>query len=171
MLIKFWGLFTLILVALVMGTSFAHALEMPAKLQYAGRIYLTLQQTLYVAWGPPNIGGILEPGAILAALILTWLVRRHRPAFFLMLAASFFLLLAFPVIFFLFVEPANAIFRTVTAGTLPANWMAIRQQWEYGHAARFASHLLAFIALGLAAIQQPAKTTSPTPVLQTTVSH
>jgi hypothetical protein len=41
-----WHVVTLVLVALVLGTSFAHALQWPAKLQYAGPLYTQLQNTL-----------------------------------------------------------------------------------------------------------------------------
>jgi hypothetical protein len=61
-LIKFWSLITLILVARLI---FAHTLKLPAKFQFAGPVYALFQQTLYIAWEPPAVGGFLEPGAIL----------------------------------------------------------------------------------------------------------
>jgi hypothetical protein len=54
--VQTWRLVTLILVALTMGLSFAHALEMPAKLEYDAALYVTVQQTLYRWWGPPLLG-------------------------------------------------------------------------------------------------------------------
>ena len=99
MLIRSWRFVTILLVALLLGLSFAHVLELPAKMQYDAALYVTLQKTLYVAWGPPNVGGILEPAAILATVSLAFLLRQRRPAFWLTLGAGVALLLAFPVVF------------------------------------------------------------------------
>ena len=118
---RIWRFVAALLVALLLGTSFAHVLELPAKMRYDGALYVTLQKTLYVEWGPPNFGGFLEPGAILATILLAFAARKQRPAFRLMLAAVVSLLLAFPVVFFWLVAPANAAFRDSTAAALPAD--------------------------------------------------
>jgi len=47
------------------GLAFAHLLERPAKMQYGATLYITLQKTLYLQWGFPNVGGILESAAII----------------------------------------------------------------------------------------------------------
>ena len=145
---KIWRWVTLLLVALLSGLAFAHVLERSAKMQYDGALYATLQRTLYVSWGPPHVGGILEPAAILCTLVLAWLVRKRRRAFWLTLAAGIALLAAFPVVFFLLVAPANAAFAAAAPGALPPDWMGMRAQWETGHALRF---LLQLLALGLLA--------------------
>mgnify|MGYP003575393520 CR=1 FL=1 len=145
MLLRLWRSMTILLVALLQGLAFAHLLERPAKLQYDGALYLTLQKTLYVQWGPPNVGGILEPAAIVATLILAFLLRKDRQAFWLTVAAGIALLLAFPVIFFWLVAPANEVFLATTPDSAPANWMEMRARWELGHAIRF---VLQFFALG-----------------------
>ena len=143
-----WRFITLLLVALTLGLSFAHTLELPAKLGYDGPLYVTVQQTLYRWWGPPFVGAFLEPGAVLATAVLAFLMRRRRRrTLALTLAATVLLLLAFPAVFFLAVEPANTAFRQATPQAPPADWMRLRVQWEYGHAARFALRLAAFAAL------------------------
>jgi len=43
---------TIMLTALSMGAAFAHLLEMPAKRNYDGRLWLRVQQTLYPALVP-----------------------------------------------------------------------------------------------------------------------
>lgn len=139
-----WRFITILLVALTTGLAFAHVLEMPAKMLYDADTYLMLQRTLYAAWGPPQIGGMLEPAAVMATLLLCAAVRRRRRAFWLSATAAGALLLAFPVTYFLLVEPVNEIIRTT--GFIPANWVQLRMRWETGHAIRFA---LQFIALSL----------------------
>jgi hypothetical protein len=128
MLINTWRFVTILLVALLLGLAFAHVLERPAKMLYDAAFYLTIQKTLYVAWGPPNIGGILEPAAIFATLLLA-------------------LLLAFPVVFFVFVAPANEVFLAATPTSIPPNWMESRASWETGHAIRFVFQLVALSLL------------------------
>ena len=54
--------------------------------------------------------------------------------------------LAFPVIFFWWVAPANAAFAATTLPAVPADWTTLRSNWETGHAIRFA---LQFVALAL----------------------
>lgn len=139
-----WRFITILLVALTTGMAFAHVLEMPAKMLYDAELYMTIQRSLYVAWGPPNIGGVLEPAAIIATLVLCVAVRRRRRAFWLSTAAIVCLLLAFPLVYFLLVEPTNELFRATSL--IPANWTELRYRWEMGHAIRFA---LQFIALSL----------------------
>jgi hypothetical protein len=145
--VRTWRFITLLLVTLTLGLSFAHTLEMPAKLEYDGPLYVTVQQTLYRWWGPPLVGAFLEPSAILATAVLAFLVRRRRRTFAVTLAATVLLLLAFPVVFLLAVEPANAAFRQATPQAPPTDWTRLRAQWEYGHAARFVLHLAAFAVL------------------------
>ena len=152
MLIKLWRFITLLTVALLTGLAFAHVLERPAKMLYDAALYLTLQKTLYVAWGPPNVGGILEPAAILATLLLAIGVRRRQPAFWLSLGAGAALLLAFPVVFFAYVAPANEAFRAATTASIPPNWMELRSSWETGHAIRFVLQLAALSLLVLSVL-------------------
>lgn len=141
-----WRFVTILFVALVQGLAFAHVLERPAKLQYDGALYVTLQQTLYVQWGPPNVGGILEPAAIISTLVLAFLLRKSKPDLGLALGASIALLLAFPVVFFWLVAPSNHAFNATWA-TIPPNWMVLRSNWETGHSIRFVLQLIALSLL------------------------
>lgn len=129
-----------------MGLAFAHVLERPAKLQYDAAVYIAIQKSLYVQWGPPQLGGFLEPLAIAATGLLAVFLRKRRRDRWLTLAALFFLLLAFPVVFFWLVAPANAAFAAATLQSIPPDWTAHRSSWETGHAIRFA---LQFAALTL----------------------
>jgi len=136
-----------LLVALLLGLAFAHVLEQPAKMQYDAALYITLQKSLYVHWGPPHLGGVLEPLAIAATGLLAFFERKNkRRNLWLSLVALFALLLAFPFVFFWLVAPANAGFLATTLQHVPANWTDLRSKWEMGHAVRFA---LQFTALSL----------------------
>ena len=143
---------TILLVALLSGLAFAHVLEQPAKMQYAAELYITLQKSLYVQWGPPHIGGVLEPSAIAATGLVAFLMRKKERGLWFSLGALFALLLAFPVVFFWLVAPANAAFLATTLPSIPPNWTDLRSNWEMGHAIRFALQVaaLALLVLSLA---------------------
>ncbi|MGH9425392.1 MAG: DUF1772 domain-containing protein [Terriglobia bacterium] len=152
MFVRSWRFVTLLLVALLTGLAFAHVLERPAKMLYDAAFYVTLQKTLYVEWGPPHIGGILEPAAIFVTFALAFGVRRRRRAFWLSLSAATILLLAFPIVFFVCVAPANEAFLAATPHSVPPNWMALRESWEVGHTVRFVLQLAALSLLVLSVL-------------------
>jgi Domain of unknown function (DUF1772) len=147
MFLKTWRVITLILVALFMGLEFAHALELPAKMQYDGALYVRLQNSLYQYFGAPGPGAFITVGAVLSAIALTVLVRKHRPAFWWTLAGTLCLLVAFPLIFFLQIEPVNVVVKQANVSAVPTNWEQLRNQWEYAHATNFCFSLAGFIAL------------------------
>lgn len=149
-------LVALVLTALLLGITFCHVLEMPAKLGYDAGFYMTLQTTLYAHFGPPGVGGVVEPGAILAVIAVAALARRRRrPGFGLTVAAGACLLLAFPVIFFALTEPVNEAFREgLVTGNVPVEWQRLRLLWELSHAARFLLHLAAFSLLALSVLKE-----------------
>ena len=151
MFLRIWRFITSTITALLMGATFCHVLESPAKMRYPAELYLTLHRTLYVAFGPPNIGVFIEAGAILAAVILVFLTRKRRPAFWLTLAGAVFLIAGLAV-YFAFVEPANVAMKAMSLDSAPSGWTRRRDQWEYGHMARFIFHLLGFSALALSII-------------------
>lgn len=134
-----------------MGATFCHVLESPAKMRYPAELYLTVHRTLYVAFGPPNIGAFIEIGAVFAAAALVFLTRNRRPAFRLTLAGVAFLVAGL-VVYFVFVEPANMVMKAMSLNAPPADWTRWRDQWEYGHIAHFIFHLLGFSALVLSII-------------------
>lgn len=147
MFLKIWRLITLILVALFMGLEFAHALELPAKMKYDGELYVTLQNSLYQYFGAPGPGAFITVGAVLFAIALTVLVRKRRSAFGWTLVGTLCLAIAFPLIFFLWIEPVNVVIERSSAGAVPANWEQLRNQWEFAHATNFVFTLAGFSAL------------------------
>jgi Domain of unknown function (DUF1772) len=145
MLVRIWRLLTIMLTALSMGTALCHLLEMPAKITYGGALWLMLLQTLYrPAFG--TIGAFFEFGAVVTAVVLTFLVRRHRSAFVWTLLGAFCLVVAHAA-FWIWIAPVNATMSPLTPETLPADWIRLRNQWEYTHAARAVLQIVAFGAL------------------------
>jgi len=144
MLLKAWRFITIMLAALSMGIAFCHLLEMPSKMTYTGALWLALLQTLYGAFG--TIGGVIEIGAVVTAAVLVFLVRRRRPAFGWTLLGTLCLLAAH-IAWWVWVAPVNATMVPLTPETLPAGWTALRNQWEYTHAARAILQILGLGAL------------------------
>ncbi len=136
MFLRIWRFVTIILAVLTVGTSYAHALELPAKINYDAALWTTLQQSLY--WGFGHIGGYFEGiTVLLAAPMLTFLVRKRQPAFQWTLTGMICFVLAFFVVFFAFTEPMNREIFQWTPQSVPADWTRARNQWEYSHVARF----------------------------------
>jgi hypothetical protein len=107
-------------------------------------MYVAIQRTLYVQWGPPHIGAFLEPAAILFTCILPFFLRQHPNSFWAVIFAAVTLLMAFPLVYFWLVEPTNQALR---GEAIPYDWAYLRARWELGHRIRFGFHVAAFIAL------------------------
>lgn len=131
--------------ALTMGMSFAHTLERPARMKYDGKLWWHLSRTLYRPWF--GRGGYVEGVALCSTPGLAYLVRERQPAFSLTLGTVVCLLLANPIVFFKYVQPANTATLESTPEELPSNWADLRNRWEYGHVARFILHLIGLCTL------------------------
>jgi ABC-type Na+ efflux pump permease subunit len=124
-----------------MGASFAHVLELPAKLQLTGEQYLAVQ-SIYRYFGA--IATVLETGSVVlmvGVLAHGW----HRPSARL----SGLALIAFVaslVAWFVIVSPVNAVFASWSSGP-PVHWIAARDRWEWGHVTVFGLKLVAFLLL------------------------
>lgn len=149
MLLRVWYFITLLLTALLMGTSFAHTLEMPAKLAVDGLTWMKFQHTLYPFFA--YICAPIELSAIFTSTGLTFLMRGERRAFYAILTAAVCLAAAFGV-WLGFTNAVNAETGKWTANSLPSDWAAWRAQWEYSHAARFVLHFCGFNLLALSPV-------------------
>ncbi len=145
MLLKLLFLLTLVLSALLLGTTFAHTLEMPAKLQYDGPLWTRLQQSLYPAFA--WIGGPVELGAIGSATALAFVLRHDPGPFLLTATAALCLAIAFFGIWIFVTNAANAEIANWSQHSVPADWSEWRRQWDCSYAARFVLQLAGFIAL------------------------
>jgi len=145
MLLTTWRLATILLTALSMSVATCHLLEMPAKLELEGALWLVLLQRLYPpAFGP--VGGAFEVAAVFTSVVLVVLVRRRRPAFGWTILAALCMLGAHAA-FWAWVAPVNATLLPVTPDTLPAEWTRLRDQWETTHALRAVLQIVALGAL------------------------
>lgn len=136
---------SLLLVTLTMGLEFAHVLELGPKLNYPPELYLRLNTSLYAWFGPP-LGAAINTGAIVVTGVLVWLMRRQRPVL-LLTSTAFALQVAQLANYFARVEPVNIRFRALSDGQVPSDFIALRAQWEYGHAVGFALFAVAFVLL------------------------
>ena len=132
--------FSLLFAALALAPALAHLLELPNKIGLPRDDYLTVQQ-IYSGWA---LLGFVVAGALLSTLILTIIVRQRAKEFVLTLV-GFLCIVGTQVVFWTFTFPTNQ--QTNNWTVLPENWMALRAQWEYSHAASAILNLIALIAL------------------------
>jgi hypothetical protein len=152
MFLMAWRFVTIVLTSLLLGTTFCHVLEMPAKMKFHGPLWMMLQQNLYRAFA--TVGGGVEIGAILGAVVLTFLVREDRQAFYPTLIAAISLAVAFFVVWVFVTNAVNVQVLKWTAESLPPDWMRQRTRWDYSHAARFVLQLIGFGALLLSVLRE-----------------
>lgn len=130
-------------IALSLGLSFAHVLEIPGKLQLDGPQWLMVQHHLYVGFG--TVGAAIEVAAIVLAWVLALRLRGTAEARRTFAAA---LLVTVSLIeWALVVAPMNARLNAWTATTLPSTWTATRDRWEAGHAVQAVLFFAAFLLL------------------------
>jgi uncharacterized membrane protein YeiB len=83
---------------------------------------------------------------LVAAFVLAVMSRRE-PGGLIWVIVALVCMAAALVVFFTFTYPANR--QTSNWTVLPANWQALRRQWEYSHAAGAGLYLVAFASLVL----------------------
>ena|SRR5882724_2831911 len=130
----------LLFTALALVPAMAHLLELPNKINLSREAYLTVQQ-IYRGWA---LLGVIVAGALLANLMLLIMVRAERKAFVLTLI-TFLCIVGTQMVFWTFTYPANRATNNWT--TLPENWLALRNQWEYSHAASAVLNLIGLVTL------------------------
>src|SRR5690348_15844643 len=93
--------FTVFLTAIAMSLALAHALEYPGKLRLDEQTYTAVQTIYYPGF---TIGGIAEPVAVIAVLVLL-VLKRDRSAQVPWLLTAFLALVAMPVVFWSVTQP------------------------------------------------------------------
>jgi hypothetical protein len=144
-----WWFLSIACVALALVPAGAHLAELPHKFGLTARDYLVVQQ-LYAGW---SLFGAVVLGALLSTGVLTVLQRRE-PRVLAAALLAFLCILGTQVVFWVFTQPANRATHNWTM--LPGNWMELRTQWEYSHAASAVLNLVALFALLYAAVSQEA---------------
>jgi hypothetical protein len=137
-------LLALLTSALTMGLEFAHVLEWAPKATYSPALYTRLQESLYVWFG--NVGGVVYVLAVLDTVALAVLTR-HRPGFRVHTALAAGVQVVALATFLGMVYPVNFRFPVHGSGVPPADWSALRDRWELGHAIGFVLFLAAFVIL------------------------
>jgi hypothetical protein len=135
--VKILQMLAIILTALALVPGGAHLFSLPHKIGMARDNYFVVQ-AIYRGWA---LFGILIIAALVANLLLAFLLRAQRATAALALAAALCIALTL-IIFFAWTYPANVATDNWTA--IPDNWRTLRREWEYSHAV---NALLTFAAL------------------------
>lgn len=156
-MLRTWRFITLLLAALGLTVGAAHALELPPKMRYDAEMYTAVTSTLYRPFG--SVGAIIQIGAMLAAVVLMFMVR-GSPAFRLTLLGALGLVFSL-VLWGALVAPVNAEWLRVMESapeSVAEAYLRLRPRWEYGHVAAFAAWLVGFGLLVLSVLlETPAK--------------
>jgi hypothetical protein len=132
-------------VALALGAALAHLYALPNKMAMDKEAYLAAQQA-YRGWA---MLGVVVIGQIVLLFVLAFMLRARRRAFGLTFAA-FLCAIAAQALFWIYTYPANQATENWTQ--LPAEWMTLRAEWEYSHAAGAVLTLAAFVFLVLSVL-------------------
>jgi hypothetical protein len=138
---------SLLFCSLALAPAMAHLLELPNKIGLPRDAYLTVQH-IYDGWA---LLGFVVYGAIFSTLALAVLTRRRGREFAYALTA-FLCMVGTQAIFWSFTFPANRASANWTM--LPDDWLALRAQWEYSHAASALLNLAALLAVILSVLRE-----------------
>lgn len=151
----------LLLVAIGLALTLAHALELPGKRRLDRATYAAVQAIYYPGF---TIGGLFgEFGAIAATAALAVATPRGNPAFWPTLAALAGLL-TMHGLYWVLTHPVNRFwleghklgraggaFFAAGGSTAKVDWTELRDRWELSHVARALCAGLSFVALAIAA--------------------
>jgi hypothetical protein len=158
---------TILIVAIAVTCTLAHALELPGKLRLSKDAYLAMQPIYYP--GFTIAGGVGEVGGLVTTLFLTLLMPVASAQFWLTLGA-FLALLCMHALYWLITHPINNFwlkdFELKGMGQgffsfdpikrdddqAAPEWTVLRDRWEYSHVVRAAFALLGLTLLVTAAV-------------------
>jgi hypothetical protein len=152
---------TLLLVAVTMGLSLAHALEFPGKLRLDESAYKTVQPIYYPGF---TFGGLVgEFGGMFALAVLLYLTPYGSRRFWWTLTALI-CLVANHATYWVFTHPVNnfwvkdvavtgpgSTFFSIFAGEPSDDWQQWRNRWEFSHVARAGLAMLSLMSMTVAA--------------------
>ena len=131
----------------MLGPALAHAFELPGKIMLPREEYFIVQQ-IYRGWNGFAVVLVVQ----LASLLTTAFLVRRQPRVLVPTILALFFVLASQVLFWAYTYPANVATANWTVQS--ANWMRLRLQWEYSHAAGAGLQLLAMSCLIIAALSR-----------------
>ena len=107
MSVKIARFIALMLATFSLSLSMTHLLEFPRRMLFDKELWVrvTVTEGVYALFG--SVGAVFEIGAILAAFLVAFLVRRRGKIFYWTLGGAFLLLTAF-ISWIIFVNSANA---------------------------------------------------------------
>lgn|GEM_PF-1614261 len=144
-------IFSLFLLALVLGVSYSHLLQWVPKETLPANDFLTIHQVLLKQY---RMGiGWMEGIAAIAVCSVAYLMRQNLRRFVLSLVTL--LCLLFMIwIWAVQINPINVAVNSWSATSLPANWETVRSSWHQFHAIRFALAVVAFGTFTWAALDR-----------------
>ncbi len=153
------SILALLLVAVTMGLSLAHALEFPGKLRLDEPGYRAAQTIYYPGF---TIGGLVgEVGGMLVLAVLLFVVPAGTAKFW-WTAVALGLLVTTHAIYWFVTHPVNSGWLKDTPlrpasrsffglfAAPDADWRRMRNVWEWSHVARAGVATLGFVAMALA---------------------
>lgn len=156
---RLFPLACLLLTAIAMALSLAHAAELPGKMRLDRETYLAVQQIYYPGF---TIGGIAEPLGALAILALLFVAPLPGVRFWWAVLALGSLA-AMQLVFWFVTQPVNAawtrdmnlqglggLFFSIFPIEVSGDWTRLRNIWEYSHVARAVLGMIAFLSLARA---------------------
>src|SRR5262247_4702400 len=141
---------TVLLVAVAMALTLAHALDLPGKMRLTKDVYYAMQHIYYPGF---TIGGFAEPASLILTIILLFFTPLGSVDFCLTLVALLGLI-GMQATYWLFTHPVNKFwlegqklsglgsgffsFGANRSRNEPGSpdWTNLRDQWEYSHVAR-----------------------------------
>jgi hypothetical protein len=142
----------LVIAALSLAPSFAHALEAYPRLAiwspelWRDATVFNAQFALFAVVGAP-----IDVLAVVAAATLAFMLRGERPRFGFALGGMLAFALGL-VLWFAVVNTANGVLATWTLGPIAPDFETVRRQWEFGHLAVAGAKLIAFVLVALACV-------------------
>jgi anthrone oxygenase-like protein len=164
-MLQFWQVITLMLVAVTMALSLAHALEYPGKMRLSKDEYIATQTIYYPGF---TLGGIAEVGSIIALAVLAFLTRGSGAVFWLTLGA-FVALVAVQAVYWISTQPVNNFWVRDVAMKAPSarffglnaaryengrepDWTELRDKWERSHLIRAALSVTGLLLLTISLV-------------------
>ncbi len=151
MFLTLWCLLTLVLAAMLPGTTFAPAFGMRTPDRNAPAQWLQAH-SLYR--GLSGIAAVLEPIAMLAAAVMTALLRDWRPALLSALAGAACLAVSH-LVYRVITHRADVQIVQWLAQAPPDDWHTWRNEWNVSQWVRFVLQLVGFALLALATLISP----------------